>query len=401
MHKSKAARRIEMLAVARLAAEGRKPVAIASILGITTVDVSRHLKDARGSCLRTLITFVDDSVSAEEMEKVNARLTRQYLEDQVNQFAQRYRHNRKLSLRVFHCGSEGSEFQRMQRLAAAAAPTIKSLLLRSKSCGLTWGGMLESVVAALQSQRMPAPWGEERIEFIPLSGEPLGREGSKGSSSSLARDLSVLVNGDKLTGSNLNSHSSEVLSLAMVPAFIPDAFAKPQQVGVRRLINLVRAYEDIFGRHQTGRPTRLRAPRANPKAMNMDMVLTSVASMARPLGFGQGMLFDNMSVSYHTFKGLLAAEVGGVCIGRDNLTRAEKAELKKVQDGWTGLRQEHLQHCAERGQSSLHGPPGVVVVSCGSDRAGAVSELIKRGLVNNLIIDEVLARELEAVTGKA
>jgi DNA-binding transcriptional regulator LsrR (DeoR family) len=43
----------------------------------------------------------------------------------------------------------------------------------------------------------------------------------------------------------------------------------------------------------------------------------------------------------------------------------------------------------------------VVVVSCGSDRAGAVSELIKRGLVNNLIIDEVLARELEAVTGKA
>jgi len=384
-----------MLAVAKLTAEGRRPVAIASIMGITEVEVSRLLKEARGCCLRTQITFVEDSACAEELERVNSRLTRQYLEDQLNRFAARFRRRRKLALRVFHCGPHGSDFERMQRLAEAAAPTIKALLLRSKSCGLTWGGMLGSVVAALQEQRSPAPWTKEPINFIPLSGEPLGREGSKASSSSLARDLAVLVNGERLAGDD--DGNEDVLSLAMVPAFIPDEFDKREQDGVRRLIDLVKAYEDIFGRHQTD--TRTRISRTTPKAMDMDMVLTSVASRERPLGFGQGMLFDNMSVDYNTLKTLLAAEVGGVCIGRDDLTRTQKEQLKKVQDGWTGLQQEHLKQCATRGRKPLQGPPGVVVVSCGTDRASAVRELIKLGLVNHLIIDEVLARELEAVTG--
>jgi DNA-binding transcriptional regulator LsrR (DeoR family) len=40
----------------------------------------------------------------------------------------------------------------------------------------------------------------------------------------------------------------------------------------------------------------------------------------------------------------------------------------------------------------------VVVVSGGSRRAAAICELIKKGLVNHLIIDEVLAEELTAAT---
>jgi DNA-binding transcriptional regulator LsrR (DeoR family) len=397
-HKSKVDRRIEMLAVAKLAAEERKPSAIAEILGIGRVDVARHLAEARTEYLRVKTTFVTRSITPEEMAKVHARITNQQLEDQLNDFAVRQGQPRKLSLRAFFCGPLGSDFERMQRFAKAAAPTIRTLLLRSRSCGLTWGGMLGSVVAALHAQRGPAPWAKDPIEFIPLSGEPLGREGSKASSSSLARDLAVLVNGEKVTGGD--DEHEDVLSLAMVPAFIPDGFDKHEQVGVRRLIDLVKAYEDIFGRHHAETTPRASNPLTTPKAMQMEMVLTSVGSSDKPLGFGQGKLFDNMSVDYDALKTLLAAEVGGVCIGRSDLTRPQKAHLKKIQEGWTGLRLEHLQQCADRGQKPHDGPPGVVLVSCGADRAGAVRELIKRGLVNHLIIDEILAHELEAITGR-
>jgi DNA-binding transcriptional regulator LsrR (DeoR family) len=66
-----------------------------------------------------------------------------------------------------------------------------------------------------------------------------------------------------------------------------------------------------------------------------------------------------------------------------------------VQTSWTGLRLEHLEACARLGERPLKGPPGVVVVSAGTNRATAVCELIKRGLVNHLIVDDVLAEELE------
>ncbi len=116
-------------------------------------------------------------------------------------------------------------------------------------------------------------------------------------------------------------------------------------------------------------------------------------------GFGRGVLFDHLSVSYHDLKSLLAAEVGGVCIPKDNLTRAQCEDLDKVQDSWTGLQLDHLELCARRAKDPLKGPPGVVVVSAGKKRAAAVYELIRRGLVNHLITDEVLADELETVCG--
>ncbi len=40
----------------------------------------------------------------------------------------------------------------------------------------------------------------------------------------------------------------------------------------------------------------------------------------------------------------------------------------------------------------------MVVVSGGAGRAAVICELIKRGLINHLIIDEVLAQELESAS---
>src|SRR5271167_1442262 len=376
---------VEILATAYLAGEGRRNKDIAPILGVTEVAVARNLAKARKKYLRYQVSFLHHKVSRNLMEKVRQRVTRQSLQDQLNRMADCNGHGRTLFLRVFPCGPCRDDRERMLKLGAAAALFIRQLLLRSKTCGLTWGGMLQRVVTGLRDLPFPPPWTKETIQFIPLSGEPLGRERASFSSSSLARDLGIIVNGDQY----------DARSLAMVPAFIPDGFKEHERDGVWKLIELVQSYDDIFGPHPDGSAKPPATKGTLPLAQRLDMILTSVGSHDRPLGFGRGVLFDRMTVTYDTLKSLIVAAVGGVCIPRENLKRAESKQMEKVQTSWTGLRPEHLEECARRGTDPLKGPPGVVVISGGVKRAAAICELIKRGLVNHLIIDEVLAEELE------
>jgi len=384
-------REVEVVATAFLAGEGRKNKDIAPILGISEVAVARNLARARKKYLRYRISFLQHKVSRSTMEKVHQRLTRQALQDQLNRLAESHGQVQKVSLRVFPCGPCKDDQERMLKLGVAAAPLIRTLLLRSKSCGLTWGGMLKNVVTGLRNLSCAPPWRKEGIHFVPLSGEPLGKERASFSSSSLARDLGIAVNGDQY----------DAPSLAMVPAFIPDGFRRHEREGAWKLIELVKSYRDIFGPHYNGDTGQPATKRMAPIALRLGMILTSVGSHDHPLGFGRGVLFDRMTVSYEELKSLIVAEVGGVCIPRSNLSRAKLDQLETVQTSWTGLRLEHLETCARRGTDPSKGPPGVVVVSGGAKRASVVCELIKRGLINHLIIDDMLAEELEKASRSA
>ena len=373
---------IEMLAAAVLAGEGRAHKDIKYLLGVSGSAVTRHLTKARKEFLREQVRFLSYKVPRATMEKVRRRLTQQPLQEKLEKLGRSQGRERAIRLRVFPCGGGGEDRERMKKLGEFAAPVVRQLLLRSRSCGLTWGGMLKAVVTGLRDLPFPPPWRKTPIQCIPLSGEPLARDRASFSSSSLARDLGIIINGDQY----------DAPSLAMVPAFIPDAFRKHEQEGVRNLIELVKSYHDIFGGQGNGNSD---TQTAKPKAMTLDMILTSVGSLDKPLGFGRGVLFDEMSVSYQDLKSFLVAEVGGVCIPRPNLAADKKEQFHKVQNSWTGLRLEHLMACAARGGGALKGPPGVVVISGGKGKASAVCELIKLGLVNYLLIDEVLAEELD------
>ena len=376
---------VDMLATAYLAGEGRKPTEIASMLGISAVAVSRHLKEARKEYLRAQISFLRNKISPDLLDKVQQRVTRQDLQNQLNAMAHREGQTTKVSLRVFHCGPPAADILRMATLGAQAAPVIRTLLLESRSCGLTWGGMLKNVVNGLRDLPFPPPWTDEPIRFVPLSGEPLDRQRAKVSSSSLARDLGIVVNGGQY----------DAPSLRMVPAFIPDRFRQYEKDGVWKLIELVQSYRNIFGPRRNGHVARQATPRVTPLAFDLDMILTSVGAQDKPLGFDPGVLFDQMSISYEDLKSLIVAEVGGVCIQRPNLNEDKLAQLETVQNSWTGLRLEHLEACARRGADPSKRAPGVVVVSGGKKRAAGVCELIKKGLVNHLIVDDVLANELQ------
>lgn len=378
-------RKVDMLATVYLAKEGRKPGEIADLLGITPVAVSRHLKLARKELyLRNEIVFVQENVSADEMMKVRQRVTRQALENRLNELAYSHGTMRKLSLRIFPCGPCRDDQERMRKLGADAALLVRQLLLRSKSCGVTWGGMLKGVVDGLRGLHIPGRWaGQEDIQCIPLSGEPLGEERASFSSSSLAHDLGTILNGDQY----------DAPSLAMVPAFIPDRFFKHEKEGVWRLIKLVKSYKKIFGPRTNGAAAS--SAGTGGMAQRLGMLLTSVGSHEKPLGFGIGVLFKEMKISSSLLRSLIVAEVGGVLIPRDDLSRAQRKLLDTVQSSWTGLGLRDLEECARQGSDPFSGPPGVVVVSGGKDRAVVVCELVKRGLINHLIIDEVLAEELE------
>jgi DNA-binding transcriptional regulator LsrR (DeoR family) len=53
---------------------------------------------------------------------------------------------------------------------------------------------------------------------------------------------------------------------------------------------------------------------------------------------------------------------------------------------------------ARRYADLLAAPPGVVIISGGRERAQFIYEIVKRGLVNHLIIDDELEKEMEAIT---
>lgn len=374
---------LDKLTAAFLAAEGVKQTAIAGILGISQAAVSRLLAQARETHLRQELRFLEDKVSPEVMEQIRRRVSRRPRSEALHRISMHFAHVRGPSLRVFPCTAPPGEMQqRMTELSRLAARTVRDLILRCRCFGVTWGGMVSRLAAAMRELSLPAPWVEDLIEVIPLSGEPLGDSPTTYSSSSIAH----------LLGQVLNGETYNARSLAMVPAFVPDRFEPEEIAGVWRLIGLVKSHAEIFGPHGN-RPAGQSA-----LAGRVDMILTSVGPAERPLGFGKGTLFATGKVTIEDLRQLVLGDMGGVCFPKPRLTAKQTARLEAVAGRWTGLTKEHLVPCAQRAfaqRSPFVGPPGVVVISVGRERARFLLESIKLGLINHLIVDDELQDELD------
>jgi len=376
-------RKIEMLAAAMLVAEGDTGVEIAKKLAIGEVAVSRLLDSARrGRYLREETQFLHKDIPAHVLQKVRDRINQKERKDKLSSFLQRTPNNPVL--RIFSCDAPVSNpIKRVEQLSRQAAPYLKKLLERSQKCGLTWGGMLRGSVSALNEHPFPSREPSKMMECIPLSGEPLGNEPMGFSSSSLAHDLGIIVNGK---GYNAPS-------LSMVPAFLPEGFTKNEIQGLWKLIGLVRSYGAIFGR-------RGMANHQKPLAEQLDMILTSVGPAESPLGFGQGTLFETGKLKIEDLRELVIGDIGGACVPRPDLKQAALRKFQEFNERWTGLRIEHIQACSAQAKDPHQGPPGVVVISGGKARARFIYEIAKRGLINHLIIDDELARELDTIVSE-
>ena len=383
---------LDMLTAAFLAGEGRRQTEIAEVLGLSQAAVSRLVVEARKEYLREELHFIDESIDAATMFEIHKRIHRKELGDRLAKLSEHYANNRGPILRVFSVSGQNLEDRsaRMVAFARQAVPYIRGLIMRSATCGVTWGGMLWSLVQAFRSLPVHTPWRDpgKSIDVNPLCGEPLGNVPTSYSSSILADELGRLANGEKYVSR----------SIGMVPAFIPEGFTKAELNGVKKLIDLVKSYREIFGEHKEEKGKN--GKRAEPLADKLDMILTSVGPAERPLAFGRGTLFATGDLSFGQLASLIQGDVGGVCIPRPGLHKSQSAKLEKLNDRWTGLLRSHLEKCAKRAgdePNPFKGKPGVVVVSIGKDRAQFIYEVAKLGLINHLVIDDHLEAELERI----
>lgn len=376
------AKKVEMLAVAKLVAEGMSLVKIAAKLDLFAPTVTQLRKAAL--LKRYLVEktdFVKADVSDDLMLKVEDRIHQKERTERLLAFLQST--PGRPVLRIIDCDAPvTNRALRVEQLGKQAAPYLKKLFERSRKCGLTWGGMLRGTVSALSE--LPFPSRAQDMECIPLSGEPLGNEPMSFSSSSLAHDLGKIINGK----------SYDALSLSMVPAFLPEGFTKNEIQGLWKLIGLVKSYGVIFG--QRGIKNHL-----NPAlAEQLDMILTSVGPAESPLGFGQGTLFETGKLKIEDLRELILGDIGGACVPRRDLKQPALRKFQEFNERWTGLRIEHIQACAAQAKDHPHqGWPGVVVISGGKARARFIYEITRRGLINHLIIDDELAKELDMIVG--
>jgi DNA-binding transcriptional regulator LsrR (DeoR family) len=261
---------------------------------------------------------------------------------------------------------------RLSRFGRAAARPLVELMSRSAVFACTWGKTISSLVTngkREQWQRI-AP----TIRFVPVCGEPRDHADDRDTSSHLAERLHELV------------HSTAVLpSLTGVPALIGRRYGETKRRGILRFVEDAGSYREVFG----GKA---------PLIGQVDSLLTAVGPSQRPMGFFFEELLMAGSTASKKLTGqmlekLVVGDIGGVLIPRRDLDARGSREVKRLTGMWTGVKLHHFQRIARAAARSTR--PGVIVAAIGGDdRAEILAEVIRDGLVNELIIDRTLSDAL-------
>jgi predicted XRE-type DNA-binding protein len=362
---------------------------IADTLDISQATVSRFLSETEGKFWESKAIFFRERVSEEIMAKVESLIfPAGKILEKLESLA---RHTPGMivpTLRVFPTGGGGESRSgldgRLRHFSNQAAPAIRDILLRSRLCGVCWGVTLSGVVAALKNLSFPSQKGIGEKQVIPLCGEPLGELPTSFSSSTLAAEIQLLLSGNRET----------FYSLSPVPAFIPKDFSAGEMDAIWKLIGHVKSYHDIFAGGAA----------SSPLAERLDTIITSVGDSRHPVSYGKDSILEKSGWrNVEDIEAIIFGDIAGTWIPRPNISPQHKRVLKKLTEHWTGVREEHLAGCARRAAENRAGqntPAGVVVATFGKNKAECVLAALKRGLVNVLLCDVDLERQLEELLEK-
>jgi DNA-binding transcriptional regulator LsrR (DeoR family) len=280
------------------------------------------------------------------------------------------------SVRMFSSGSTSvspSGFERrLRRFGRAACRHLAERLEQSALCGITWGGTLSHLVAALEAAP-PKPFAGV-TRFVPVCAEPLERGSNNDTSSHLVRRLQRV----------LQPRGDPPLSLTGVPALISRRFVGADAAGIRKFIDEAASYREIFTSRQ-------------PLVDRLDTLVTSVGRAGRAMGFIHEELLRAGSVPGNRLTNaklerLVVGDIAGNLLGRSGLDESARREVDALNAMWTGINLGHLERIAV--QADRQKRPGVIVVSIAANRADVIAAAVRRGLVNELVIDRDLALEL-------
>lgn len=284
-------------------------------------------------------------------------------------------------LHVVDTGSSGTSERmigsRLARFAREAASPLDQMLTRSACVAVSWG---RSVWTALEGLRTaPALRCAKRpVRVVPLCGEPLEQAARRETSTHLAEQLHEII----------GSTAPRPPSLTGVPALIPRHFKGTDAKGIRKFVAHAASYREVFGQ-------------PDPLIHHVDTLLTSVGSSERPMGFVHDELLKaggtkGKSMAPETLSALVAGDMGGVLLPRQGLTARDRREVAELNRMWTGATLAHYERIVKAAQRSSR--PGIVLLSIGGPgRAEIVAEVLRHGLVNELVVDRALAEELQKV----
>jgi DNA-binding transcriptional regulator LsrR (DeoR family) len=362
---------------------------VAVALGVSPATVSRLIAHARQTlhCLESAQRFVRTNVRKDLLDQIED----ERLHTELSAVIARVAAPRPLrALQIFDSGggaAEGGIDRRQQQFGARLAPYLADRLLDARVIGVTWGSTVSRVLDGLERIGTQGPGrAVAHPTIVPVAAEPMRYAHNEFTSSTLARRLNRVLNGEQ----------GERLAVTGMPAFIPldfrkllpearrwsraehDDFNKAFHAFFRRSSP---AYRRIFG-ETPGRRAGL--------VTEIDALLTCVGPADKPLGFNNEDLLEFGGVTKETLETLVAGDVGGVLLPRGASARARIGQLNAM---WTGITRDDLERIADRGARSPSAP-GVLVVAIGAKKCEIVGEALARGLCTELLIDRELAAEL-------
>lgn len=354
---------------------------IARMLGLSQPVISRLLTYAeQRNWLERRYRFIPDGLAPDRLLYLRRLVEPNQLIDRLT--AVRSETGVHVSdVHVVDTGSRGDSAKaiaaRQTRFGRAAARIVAGLMLRSDIFAVTWGHTISHIVDAL-GQMGPLPSTGRAIRFVPVCGEPAHAKSNADTSSNLVKRLHQLHAGGP----------GRTLSLTGLFALIPRRFRGAELGTIRKFVEQATSYQEIFG----GRA---------PLIHDVDALLTSVGPAKRPMGFINEELrsagsLPRRPLTKEQLEKLVVGDIGGVLLPRRDLGRVARREVDQLRAMWTGVTRKHLERIAV--QAARAKRPGVIVASFGgTDRAETIAEVVRCGLVNQLIIDRPLA---EALTEK-
>lgn len=347
---------------------------ISRVLGVSQPHVSRLLKRAeKYGLLYTELRFVDSGMSEEELSRLQRLLIPDSLSAILNALAVDSGVDAPNVL-VFDSGAKATNneiFQiRTTRLGQAAAGRLDELMSTSRTMGIAWGRTVNAIVEGLSNLKLKKR-ALPPITFVPVCAELTSSTKRVYSSTRLAERLDEIV----------NRSSNHHFSLSGVPAYVPLHFDTIKKQVIWEYVSETASHKSIFS-----------GPR--PLINKLDTVLTSVGSSKNPVGGAIEELAKHGGTTKKTIRNMVVGDIGGILIPKPDLNNREIEKVESLNTMWTGMTPSQLHDIAKRCKTNKFGS-GSIVIALGSERALIVHEIIRLGLVNELIIDEDLANALE------
>jgi len=382
--------RLLAIAAARLRSENLTQAQIAKRLNKSQPEVSRLISHAEEHLyLARSPSFLIQNVDAVDLAEADRRFfVHEKLRKALRELAPAGRH---LDVRVLPEGDEA--------FAAAAASCLGELLLRARLVGIMWGRNLARLVSRIRGcLDRPRQVAAYDVQCIPLCGDPvhlmnLGQV--KYSASHLAAELGQAINPGR---------PSDQPCLVGVPAYLPRGFSLHRNGGAgwQDFVQEIPGYRSIFGPGNG---------RDRPWVERVDTIISGAGIIAReshrpvPSGptvctaaheetgdFIRERLTQETDITESSLAKLIYGDMGGLLLGREDLRAGERRLVDSLNQGWTGITAEHLVNVARGAKPG--GAPGVIVVAAGPAKAEMVRQIVKRGFVNELLIDSSLGKAL-------